>query len=504
VFICVSSVAKKILHWLCLFLATVNGVAQDLNSVRPVAAAPEYCDDRILIQPKRGIAETAFANFHAAHKAKALQTFDGIGGLQVLQLPEGASVAEFVAIYQRSGLVEFAEPDYEIHAALPPNDPKYLDGTLWGLNNAGQSGGTADADIDAPEAWDVLNSASSIVVAILDSGIRLTHEDLASNIWTNPNDGGHGFNAFAPTNAPSDDNGHGTLVAGILGGVGNNGKGTTGVAWSVQMMACKCLNSSGTGSDSDLIACIDYARTNGAKIMNASLDSAGFSQAVSNAIYSAREAGIIFVASAGNNSANVDVSTRYPACYGIDNIVSVAYTTRTDALGGFSNFGATNVDLAAPGDQIFTTYYSSDTAYDPFFTFRAGTSYAARHVSGALALMLAKFSTETHQQIIARLLSATDPLPSLSGKCTTGGRLNLRKALSPPITLTATRPSGNGSFQLRVSAGPNRTVVIETTTNLASWSSFFTNTTSVGGTFDFTDSDAASAPGRLFRAVAAP
>ena len=92
---------------------------------------------------------------------------------------------------------------------------------------------------------------------------------------------------------------------------------------------------------------------------------------MSNAIYSAREAGIIFVASAGNNSANVDVSTRYPACYGIDNIVSVAYTTRTDALGGFSNFGATNVDLAAPGDQIFTTYYSSDTAYDPFFTFRA-------------------------------------------------------------------------------------------------------------------------------------
>src|SRR6185312_1271164 len=144
------------------------------------------------------------------------------------------------------------------------------------------------------------------VVAVLDTGIRYTHSDLASNMWVNPIDGGHGFNAFTGTNDPSDDNGHGTEMAGILGAVGNNGIGIVGVTWRVQMMACKCLDSSANGSDATVIACIDYARTNGAQIINASFDSPGNSIAVSNAIVAARDAGIIFVASAGNGSTNVD------------------------------------------------------------------------------------------------------------------------------------------------------------------------------------------------------
>src|SRR5262249_44763070 len=158
----------------------------------------------------------------------------------------------------------------------------------------------------------------------------------------------HGCNAVAGTSDPNDDNGHGTLVAGILGGVGNNGKGITGITWRVQLMACKCLDNLGNGSDSTLIACIDYARTNGARIINASLDSPSLLQAMPNAIVVASNAGIQFVASAGNNSTNDDILPRYPSFYQIDNIVSVAYTTRNDPLGGFSNFGATNVVLAAP------------------------------------------------------------------------------------------------------------------------------------------------------------
>jgi subtilisin family serine protease len=155
-------------------------------------------------------------------------------------------IPALIKLYAQSGLVEFAEPDYLVHAAVTiPNDPRYLDGTLWGLNNTGQNGGTMDADIDAPEAWDIRTSASNIVVAVLDTGIRTTHEDLAANLWTNPLDGSHGWNALSGTNNPGDDEGHGSLVAGIIGARGNNGRGVVGVAWSVQIMALKCLDSSG-------------------------------------------------------------------------------------------------------------------------------------------------------------------------------------------------------------------------------------------------------------------
>jgi subtilisin family serine protease len=469
-------------------------------------AQPAYRADRILIKPKAGINRAVLDNFHLTRRADVLRTFDGIGHLQVLSVPEGETAPSLITQYQKSGLVEFAEPDYEIHAAATPNDPKYLDGTLWGLNNTGQNGGTAGADIDAPEGWDVLTSASNIVVALMDSGIRYTHQDLASNMWVNPVDGSHGWNAIATNNNPNDDNGHGTLIAGVLGAVGNNGIGVVGVAWQVQMMACKCLNSSNTGSDSDLIACIDFARTNGARIINASLDSTGVSLAVSNAIVSARDAGIIFVASAGNNAANIDVTPHYPACYNIDNIVSVAYTTRTDALGSFSDYGAMNVALAAPGDQMYSTYSASDSSYYPpsgLGINLAGTSFAAAYVSGACALLMAQYPSDSYQEIISRLLNSTDPLPSLTGKCRTGGRLNLRKALR--TIRVATIPTGSGvPFQLLVSGGLNRTCTVEATTNLIDWSSIFTNTTLMDGTFDFADDQSTNWPQRFYRATASP
>lgn len=483
---------------LCLWLLNMPAVFG--------AATLEYRTDQILIQPKAGISRAALTTFHAAQGAKVAQAFPAVGGSQVITLPAGETVPTLIAKYQQSGLVEFAEPDYLVYAdATTPNDPKYLDGTLWGLNNYGQNGGTPHADIAAPEAWDVLTSASNIVVAVLDSGIRATHEDLASNMWVNPNDGGHGFNAFTGTNDPSDDGGsHGTMVAGVLGAVGNNGKGVTGVAWRVQMMACKCLTN-GTGSDSTVIACIDYAITNGAKIINASFDSPAASLALSNGIVAARNTGIIWVASAGNGNpgVNIDVSPTYPACYAIDNIVSVAYTTRTDGLGSLSNYGATNVDLAAPGDQIYTTYDSSDSGYNTFtYNFTAGTSFAAPYVSGALALMLTKYPAENYRQIIQRLLNATDPLPSLAGKCVTGGRLNLKKALNPPIWLASVASANAGAFQLHLSTGANRECVIQMSTNLTSWTSIYTNLTSANGTFDFTNT--IGLPRQFFRAVAAP
>jgi subtilisin family serine protease len=469
------------------------------TSASAQSAQAAYREDRILIMPKAGINRTALNNFHLARKGEVLHTFDGIGHLQILRVSKGETVPGLIAQYQKSGLVEFAEPDYlgQIFSTTP-NDPKYLDGTLWGLNNTGQNGGTADADIDAPEGWDVLTSASNIVVAVLDTGVRYTHEDLAANMWVNPNDGSHGWNVLAGNNDPSDDSGHGTLVAGVLGAVGNNGKGVTGVAWRVQIMACKCFNSFGLGSISSVITGMDYAKTNGARIINASW---GFtnSLALSNAVYSLRDSNIIVVAACGNSATDIDLNPTYPASYHFDNVVTVAYTTRTDTLATASNYGATGVHLAAPGDQIYSTFAASDNWY----LTQSGTSFAAPYVSGACALLMAQYPSDTPQQIISRLLSSTDPLPSLAGKCRTGGRLNLRKALR--TIRVATIPATNsGPFQLRVSGGLNRTCSVEASTNLTSWSSIFTNATSTNGTFDFADDQSTNFPQRFFRATATP
>jgi len=478
-----------------LVLATLSVVAQP-----PAAAvsAAAYRPDRILVMPKSQVETDKLRLLQSTLDSGVLHRFAGIAGLQVVSVPDGETVPTLVEKFRTSGLVEFAEPDFLRFLDAVPNDPKYADGTLWGLNNFGQNGGLLDADIDAPEAWDVLSSASNIVVAVLDTGIRYTHEDLAANIWVNPLDGGHGLNAFTGTNNVMDDQGHGTLVSGVLGAVGNNGKGVTGVAWRVQLMAGKCFDGGGNSSDSLIIACIDFARTNGADVIVAAFDSTGYSLSLSNAIHAAREAGILFVTSVGNNSQNIDPAPRYPACYDIDNVVSVAYTDRNDNLGALSNYGATNVDLAAPGEQIYTTWSPTDTFYTSIYS---GTSLAAPYVAGAFALMKAKFPAETHQQLISRIWAGVDLLPSLAGKCATGGRLNLRKSLSPAVQLTLLSTAGQLPMELQVNGGPSRTCVIEVTTNLASWTPIFTNTTSPTGTFDFTDIGPTNSPRRFFRAV---
>ena len=452
--------------------------------------APAFRSDRILIQPKAAANSALLRQFHAARKSDVLQTFPGIHGLQVLQVPAGESVTNVIAQYQQSGLVEFAEPDYigQIFSTTP-NDPKFVDGTLWGLNTN-----------NAPLAWDILTSASNIVVAVLDTGTRYTHEDLAANMWTNPNDGSHGWNAINNNNNPGDFTTHGTMVSGVLGAVGNNGKGVCGVAWRIQIMPCACFNSSGLGNISDVITCLEFARTNGAKIINASW---GFTNsiALSNAMVTLRNAGVIVVAACGNSATNIDLFPTYPASYPLDNVVSVAATSKADVLSTFSNFGLTNVDLAAPGEQIYSTFPASDSFY--FNDVAGGTSYAAPYVAGACALLMAQYPADNYQDTIARLLAATDPLPSLAGKCRTGGRLNLRKALRT-IRVATIPAATNGGFQLRVAGGLNRTLAVEATTNLVNWSPAFTNVTTTNGTFDFADLASTNHPNRFYRATASP
>jgi len=421
-----------------------------------------------------------------------------------LRVTNREAVLDVVRKYQHSGMVEYAEPDYHVSLASTfPNDPSFLDGTLWGLNNAGQNGGLANADIDGPEAWSALTSASNVIVAVTDTGIRYTHEDLAGNMWTNPQDGAHGINALTGSSDPNDDNGHGTRVAGVIGAVGNNGLGVVGVAWRVQLMACKFVDHSGNGTVSDALVCLDFARTNGARIINASWGLDEFSLSLFNAVATLHAAGIIFVAAAGNQARDIDLLPRYPASYDLDNVIAVTATTRRDELYSLANVGATNVDVAAPGDEI----YSVDSKADDSYAFDFGTSMATAYTSGAAALLRAGHPAESPAQIIARLRTASDPLPGLDGMCVSGGRLNLRKALgvvlsAPLLNGAVTLP--NGPFVLRLLADPGRDYVVEVSTNLWEWLPVSTNLTGLAGSFFLTNKLNGEIALQFYRARLAP
>ena len=421
------------------------------GKVSALSPLESFRQDRILVKPRSELTLGNLSALHASLGMQVLQTYPRVGNLQVVAVPPTSSPSDLIATYRQSSLVEYAEPDYQVQALQAPDDFRYQDGSLWAMHNTGIYGGRPGADIHAQDAWDLQNSAGNIVVAVIDTGVRYTHEDLAANIWVNPGenpgngidddgdgfvDDVHGINAINNTGDPMDDHGHGTHVSGTIGAVGNNSVGVVGVAWKVQIMACKFLDSSGNGFISDAVKCIDYARSKGAKVINSSWGSTSFSsQALRDAIDSARQAGIIWVAAAGNSAEDNGVNPIYPASYGLDNIISVAATTRADDLAFFSNYGATTVDLGAPGAAIFSCWNGSDSDYRYF----DGTSMAAPHVTGACALLLAHYPNENYQQIKNRILSSVDPLPSLAGKCRTGGRLNLARALGggAPPTLVA-------------------------------------------------------------------
>ena len=322
-----------------------------------------------------------------------------------------------------------------------PNDPQFS--SMYGLNNTGQTGGTIDADIDAPEAWNINTGTGRTIVAVIDTGVDYNHQDLAANMWHNlgetPGDGidndGNGYvddiygYDFANNDAdPMDDNGHGTHVSGTIGAVGNNGIGTTGVNWNTRIMALKFLDASGSGSTSSAISALNYAVRMGANISNNSWGGGGSSSLLSQAISNARNAGHIFVAAAGNSGLNNDATPNYPSNYDFDNVVAVAATDNKDVLASFSNYGATTVDIAAPGVGILSTLPGNT------YGTLSGTSMATPHVSGALSLIWDQNPTFTYQQVIAKLYSSVDKIAGLNGKVATGGRLNIGNALNGSTT----------------------------------------------------------------------
>ena len=382
----------------------------------------------------------------------------GIDLLYAAELPEEIAQEDALAQLKRDPRVEYAEPNYIVKTFQTPpslpNDPLFPQ--LWGLHNTGQTGGATDADIDAPEAWGIMN-ASNVIVGVIDTGVDYAHEDLLPNMWKNPGEvGGDGIdndqNGFIDDvygwdfanndNDPMDDFGHGTHVAGTIGAAGTNSVGVVGVNWQAKIAAIKFLNAGGSGTIENAVKAVQYANLMGFPVTSNSWGGGGFSQALYDAIAATGQNGYLFVAAAGNSGANSDQFLMDPAAFDLPNIISVAATDHNDAKAGFSNYGLQSVDVGAPGVNILSSVPKSGcalcdpTGYRPL----SGTSMATPHVSGAVALVWSKFPAFTYMQVKDRILGTVDPLPVLEGKTVSGGRMNLNNLFetdtTPPARVT--------------------------------------------------------------------
>jgi subtilisin family serine protease len=285
--------------------------------------------------------------------------------LEVVEAPP-EEVPAAIADLEADPQVAYAEPNfvYRIDAAIP-NDPSL--GQQWGLDV-----------IDAPEAWDIQTGSDSVTVAVLDTGWEYEHPDALSNRWLNPGESGggaedngddddgngliddhSGWDFVGDDNDPRDGNGHGTHVAGILGAQGNNAEGVAGISWDVAIMPLRACEAGGRCQSSALVDAIEYAGAMGADVANVSISGPSFSQAQKDAIDQA--AGTLFVASAGNSGTNNDATPQYPCSLPSTNLICVAASTPTDGRWSNSNYGATSVDLAAPGQSVFSSYVEFDT-----------------------------------------------------------------------------------------------------------------------------------------------
>lgn len=408
-----------------------------------------YVEGEVLIKYKEHTSRAAQDLHSTQFGARTLREFRSID-LHHLRLPSGVSVEEGMEMFRRNPDVEYVEPNYIRRATATPDDTHFS--LQWGLHNTSYS--STDVDIDAPEAWDASVGSGAVVVGILDTGVDYDHPDLKANIWINPSDPQDGIdndsNGYVDDirgwdfvdndNTPTDPNSHGTFVAGAIGAVGNNSRGVAGVSWTVKLMPLRIFDAQSIGSVSDIVAAINYARRNGANIINASFEGTSYSQAEKSAIDAFGAAGGLFVVAAGNSGTNNDSSPVYPASYPCANIIAVAATTPTDDLASFSNYGKSGVDVGAPGQNILST--------EPGSTYRymSGTSAAAPFVTGTAALIKAKYPALTGQQLKEYILSSADAVPSLAGKVASGGRLNASAALSivPRQAASASGSSGGG------------------------------------------------------------
>jgi thermitase len=459
VLITLAAVVGQIDRWRAALTATtparVTGITPlPVRSERDQAIA----DAEVIVRFKPGVSLSEIRTIAASKNDRVVDEDESVPGLTFIDDLDNADPLADAADYaSMSNVVMYAEPNqiiqlddpaagpqsYDVDAteydANQPNDPQFTD--QWALNNQGQNGGKEHADIDALKAWLKTRGSTDVVVAVLDSGVDYKHVDLRANMWTLPDsvpqyqddelgsfDDFHGFDIGDRIGDPMDDNGHGTHCAGIIGAEGDNAEGIAGINWKVKIMPLKFLGRGGYGSTKAAIEAINYAidrKKHGVniRVVNASWGSTSNSKALEDAIRAAGDAGILFVAAAGNNSTDNDKRPHYPSNYDLPNVISVAALDRTDSLTSFSNYGVKTVHIAAPGKDILSTWLGDQ------YREASGTSMAAPQVSGVAALIVAASPNISISKLRERLLKSVDKIDSLSGKVASGGRLNAAKAL---------------------------------------------------------------------------
>jgi thermitase len=405
----------------------------------------------------------------------------------LVRKPQGLTNASFLHAFNTSDLVERVEPNYiytintvNVEPTNVPNDPKL--GELWGLHNTGTADtdgtiGTAGVDIGALAAWDITTGSKDIVVAVIDTGVDYTHPDIAPNAWVNEaekngkagkDDDGNGYvddvygYDFANNDAdPKDDHGHGTHCSGTIGAKGGDGKGIVGVNWNVSIMGVKFLSASGSGSLEGAIKAIDYATKMKVNVMSNSWGGGGYSETLKESIERAKDAGILFVAAAGNSTNDNDANPEYPAGYEVDNVLSVAALENQGGLAYFSNYGKKTVHVAAPGHNIVSSVLGGK--YDSY----SGTSMATPHVSGVAALLLSHERNLSYADIKERLIKTSKPLSGTRSRVLSAGIVDAYYALTnkvPPPDANDPSAWANRSNQTVSSTHPYTTNLKESFT----------------------------------------
>ncbi len=424
----------NILVFICL--ASVFAAGQE--------KAEAFVKDEVLIKFRGGTDSLAAADVLQRTGAALLEELGDLGWRRV-KLPPDLTVSESIARFKESAVVESVQPNFYYRLQVVPNDTQY--GSLWAMPK-----------ISAPQAWDLNTGSPNVVVAVIDTGVRYTHEDLAANMWTNPgetggngiDDDGNGFvddvygydfysNDADPIDETTGFGGHGTHTSGTIGAVGNNAVGVAGINWAVRIMAIKIYSPAGTDTTSAmLINAYNYVRMMKNRGVNIRVtnnsyggcnEACGYDQATKDSIDALGNAGILNVFAAGNNGSNNDITPHFPSNYTSPSVLAVANSTSTDARAGSSNFGPVSVDLAAPGTGILSTYRSG-------YQNLSGTSMATPHVAGAAALLSAHNPALSPQSLKATIMNTVDVLSQWNGVVRTGGRLNVFNALQNQTVCT--------------------------------------------------------------------
>jgi subtilisin family serine protease len=414
----------------------------------------DYEPNEVLIKFKSGVSDATQSEILGRIGGKVkekiltklMEKFGDKEGVTLVQMPMNA--LEAIARVKGLSEIEYAEPNYIYTHDAVSNDTYFMNRSLWGMYGAATSPANQFGS-NAAAAWaNGKTGSNTVYIGIIDEGYMYTHEELAANAGVNTGeinrngldddlngfkDDVYGWDFDGNNNTVIDGVGddHGTHVAGTIGGVGGNGKGVAGVCWNVKLLSAKFLGSRG-GTTANAIKAVDYFTDlkirNGINIVatNNSWGGGGFSQALQDAIKRANNAGILFIAAAGNNSSNNDAAANYPSNYNVPNVIAVASITNTGGLSSFSNYGATQVDLGAPGSGIFSTIpvTSKGKVISGYASYN-GTSMATPHVAGAVALYASINPGASASTIKSALLASVTATPSLSGKCITGGRLNV-------------------------------------------------------------------------------